>query len=67
MKTENYEEELTEINGVTIRVTTYKIGDDYYCHVYNIDPGATIARSTATTREKAVEEAMVKVSQRIRV
>ena len=60
-------EELTEINGVTIRVTTYKIGDDYYCHVYNIDPGATIARSTATTREKAVEEAMVKVSQRIRV
>ena len=47
-------------------MTTYKIGDDYYCHVYNVDPGATIARATAATREEAVEEAMIKVSQRIR-
>ena len=56
-----------EVNGVPVRVTTYKIGDNFYCHVYNVDPGATIARSTAATREKAVEEAMLKVSQRIRV
>ena len=67
MKTENFREEVTEISGVQVRVTTYKIGDDYYCHVYNVDPGATIARSTAATREKAVEEAMLKVSQRIRL
>ena len=66
MNTENFKEEFREFNGVPIRVTTYKIGDDYYCHVYNVDPGATVARATAATREKAVEEAMIKVSQRIR-
>ena len=67
MKAENFKEEFTEISGVAIRVTTYKIGDDYYCHIYNVDPGATIARSTADTREKAVGEAMLKVRNRIRV
>jgi len=66
LKTENFKEELLELNGTPIRVTTYKIGEDYYCHVYNVDPGATIARSTAATREKAVEEALIKVTQRIR-
>jgi len=66
MKTEDFKEEFRELNGVPLRVSTYKIGDDYYCHVSNVDPGATIARSTASSREKAVEEAMVKVNQRIR-
>jgi len=66
MKTEDFKEEFRELNGVPLRVSTYKIGDDYYCHVYNVDPGATIARSTAISREKAVEEAMIKVNQRIR-
>ena len=67
MKTENFKEEIAQVKGVPVRVTTYKIGDNYYCHVYNVDPGATIARSTGATREKAVEEALHKVSQRIRV
>ncbi|HXR80281.1 MAG TPA: hypothetical protein VN763_05160 [Saprospiraceae bacterium] len=67
MKTENFKEEIAEVKGVLVRVTTYKIGENFYCHVYNVDPGATIARSTAATREKAVEEAMLKVTQRIRV
>jgi hypothetical protein len=67
VKTENFKEEIAEVKGVLVRVTTYKIGENFYCHVYNVDPGATIARSTAATREKAVEEAMLKVTQRIRV
>ena len=67
MKTESFKEEIAEVKGVLVRVTTYKIGENFYCHVYNVDPGATIARSTAATREKAVEEAMLKVTQRIRV
>ena len=67
MKTENFKEEIAEVKGVLVRGTTYKIGENFYCHVYNVDPGATIARSTAATREKAVEEAMLKVTQRIRV
>jgi hypothetical protein len=67
VKTENFKEEIVEVNGVPVRVTTYKIGDNYYCHIYNVDPGATIARTAAASREMAVEEAMLKVSQRIRV
>lgn len=65
MKTENFKEEFRQIKGVSIRITTYQIGDDHYCHIYNVDPGATIARATAATREKAVETAMAKAEQRI--
>lgn len=65
MRTENYSEELMTLQGVPVRITTYQIGNDYYCHIYNVDPGAAIARATSATREIAVEEALAKAMLRI--
>lgn len=65
MTTENFKEEFREFNGTKVRITSYKIGDEFYCHVYNADPGATIARATANTLEDAMQKAIEKASARL--
>jgi hypothetical protein len=65
MTTENFKEEYRELHGTKVRIASYKIGDEYYCHVYNADPGATIARATATTFEGAMNHAIEKASARL--
>jgi hypothetical protein len=65
MRTENFNEELIKVLGVSLRLTTYQIGNDWYCHLYNVDPGAAIARASAATRELAVDEAMAKATKRL--
>ena len=65
MKAEEYTEAVLELNGTEIRITTYKIGQEYYCHVYSADPGATIARSSALQRETAIDEALQKAKRRL--
>ena len=65
MTTEHYKQEIRDMNGTQIRVTTYKIGDEYFCHVSNFDPDATISRARAGTKEAAVNEAIQKASDRI--
>jgi hypothetical protein len=53
MNTEHYQDELKEINGFLVHITTYKIGDEYFCHITNADPGATIARAAGKTEDEA--------------
>ena len=65
MKTEDFTTETTEISGVRIRVNSYKIGDRFHCHVENTDPGATIARAEASTKEEAVQAALARVRERL--
>jgi hypothetical protein len=65
MTTENFKEEYRELHGTKVRVTSYKIGDEYYCHVYNADPGATIARATSNSLETAMNHAIEKASARL--
>jgi len=67
MKAEQYQDELKEVNGFLVHITTYKIGDDYYCHIANADPGATIVRASGTTTEEARQKAMQKVFDRLKV
>ncbi len=65
MKAEDFTEEIMELNGTKIKVTTYKIGQEYYCHVYSTDPGATIARSSSSNKETAIDNALQKAKKRI--
>ena len=65
MKAEQYQEELKEVNGISIRIVTYKIGDDFFCHIANADPGATIARTAGATVEEARQKALQKVMERL--
>ena len=62
IKVEGHESEQTELNGVQIKITSYQIGERYFCHVTNIDPGATIARGEGSSRDEAREVALSKAT-----
>jgi hypothetical protein len=65
MKAEGYERTMLQVNGVTVEVAAYKIGESFYCHVSNTDPGATIARAEGKTRHEAMNAALDKARQRL--
>ena len=65
IKVEGHESEQTELNGVQIKITSYQIGERYFCHVTNIDPGATIARGEGSSRDEAREVALSKATTRL--
>lgn len=66
MKAEEYTTQTTELSGVRIRVNSYKIGDRFYCHVENTDPGATIARAEGSTKDEAIRIALSKAGLRLK-
>jgi hypothetical protein len=67
MKAENYQKEKREVEGKMINITTYKIGERYFCHIDNVSPGATIARTEGATLEEARELALQKVTVRLQI
>lgn len=64
-KAEEYRIEQRPFAGIEIKITTYKIGRQYYAHVANVDPGATIARSEGNSREEAIQKALEKVKNKL--
>ena len=65
MSNEQFQEEIREVNGIKMRVTTYKIGDKFHCHVANTEPGATIARASGENKEDALQTALNKAGQQV--
>ena len=66
LKAEELRTAIKEVSGVQINVVSYKIGDRFYCHISNLDPGATIARTDAASQEEAEQSALHKVAERLR-
>lgn len=64
-KSENYQTEEKNVSGVDLKITSYQIGDRFYCHIENKDPGAVIARAEGTSRKEAVQLALVKAEKRV--
>ncbi len=60
MKAENYQERTLELAGWPVRITSYKLGDEYVCEADNVSPGARLARFTAATPEEAEQNALTK-------
>ena len=58
MKVEEYSERKVEMEGWEVRLSSYRIGVEFYCHADNVSPGATIARTQAATREEAEGKAL---------
>ena len=66
MKAEDYRAEVRVLGDQPIKITSYKIGELYHCHVANQDPGATIARAEGTTRDEAEQNAVAKAMKRMK-
>ena len=65
MKSEGFQSTAREIAGTQVNVESYKIGERYFCHISNRDPGATIARAEGGTREEAEKSAIAKATGRL--
>jgi hypothetical protein len=63
MKPEGYSRCQQQLAGWPIAVESYKLGEVYHCAIYNVDPGARIARADATTREEAERLALEKAER----
>ncbi|MBI1807559.1 MAG: hypothetical protein HYR76_10965 [Ignavibacteria bacterium] len=65
LKADDFRVETKEISGWKVNITSYRIGNTGYCHIDNIDPGATIARTEAETQEEAVAAALARARERL--
>ncbi|MBN9164413.1 MAG: hypothetical protein BGO98_30025 [Myxococcales bacterium 68-20] len=53
------------LEGWPVRITAYRIGAKHYCHVDNVSPGATVARSSGTTADEARGKAVTNARERL--
>jgi hypothetical protein len=70
MKVEEHQERKVEIAGWPVNLTSYRIGEIFHCSADNVSPGATLARTTAPTREEAeaaaIDRAQAKLATTVR-
>lgn len=58
MKTEEYQERQLEIESWPVKLTSYRIGETFYCTADNVSPGAALARTSGKTRDEAENAAI---------
>jgi hypothetical protein len=63
MKPTGYSEKILEAAGWKVRLTSYGLGDKYYCKADNVEPGACIVRTEGATREEAEQKALSKAEE----
>lgn len=63
MKPQNYSKRRAEAAGWEVNVTSYQLGDRFYCTVDNISPGAWIAKTEGATREEAEKKALDRAAE----
>ena len=65
LKAEDLRVDQQEILGWPVKITSYKLGGRFHCHIANTDPGATIVRTEADTYNEAFREAVAKAHERL--
>jgi hypothetical protein len=64
-RAEDHASRRAELGGWPVEITSYRLGAVFRCTVANVDPGATIARAEAATREEAERVASEKAASRL--
>jgi hypothetical protein len=60
MKPQAYSERKIELNGWQIRLSSYKLGEQFHCTADNVSPGAWLARARGASRREAEQQALDK-------
>ena len=63
VRAEDHSERIVEVNGWQCRLTSYRLGEVYYCHADNVSPGANLARTTGKTKEEAEQKALERATE----
>ena len=53
MEPEEYGERQEEMLGWPIKIVTYRLGDTFFCAVYNVEPECRLSRGKGATRGEA--------------
>ena len=65
LKADDFSINTRELSGLKVNIVSYKIGNKYYCHIDNVDPGATIVRLEGESKEQVLQEAMDRAIRRV--
>lgn len=65
LRAESFVRTETKLGGWPVGITTYRIGETWFCKIDNVSPGAIVARSRAETREAAIASASERVTPRL--
>ena len=65
MRAEEYSERQLEVEGWSLRLISYRLGETFYCKADNVSPGAQIARTSAASREEAEQKALAIANERL--
>lgn len=63
MKPQHYRARRAQVGGWDVNVTSYQLGNRFYCTVDNVSPGAWIAKSEGATREEAEKGALERAKE----
>ena len=63
MKAKNFSQRKAQTVGWPVNITTYQLGDQYYCTVDNVSPGAWIAKSEGSSRKDAEKRALERATE----
>ena len=63
MNIEGYSRRQEQVGRWKVNIVSYKLGDQYYCAVDNVEPGATLARGQGSTLYEAEKKALDKAKE----
>jgi hypothetical protein len=66
IRPQEYLERTESVPPFRIHIVSYRLGDEYFCSVDNVDPGAVITRSKGATRKEAEVKAVTRAQERIK-
>ncbi len=65
MQPEEFQEHIESVPPFQVRIVTYRLGTEYHCTVYNVDPGAVRVRADGATSAEAESKAMARARSRL--
>ncbi|HMR33147.1 MAG TPA: hypothetical protein PKA13_18345 [Geminicoccaceae bacterium] len=65
VRAEGYRTRRAELGGWPVEITSYQVGRIFRSTIANVEPGATIARAEAESREEAERIAIGRATERL--
>lgn len=63
MKAEEYQERKLELAGWPVNISSYRLGAEWHAKADNVSPGASLCRTTGSTREEAEDQAIKRAEE----
>jgi len=62
---QDYSERIVDVGEWQVRITSFRLGNEYFAKADNVSPGAWLARAAASTKERAEKEVLDHATARL--